>query len=469
MGLAFTAAKPYCDNIAFKMNIKLKLSLQFTLIVIGILVFFAALVYYFSYNTHVSKYHSYLEETAKNSAILLINVVEVDSALLKKIHQSTVTGEREEVVITDSAFRVLYRNRAELLTPQFIRSKVTGGLRGFYALKDKDGIFYRHVYNNRTYFVFVMGYDRMRHENLPELLQTLVWSILISAVLAVYLSYIFSRRAISPISRLVSSIKNISAKRLNTRLEEGNRKDEIAQLAMSFNEMLSELETAFRNQEEFISNASHELRTPFSVMLMETEYMLNKDRQAEEYREHLHKLSDDIRKLNGLVNSLLEMAQLNRSPELLKHTLRIDEIVFESVKQTKQRYPSRKIVSRINYPDHNSDLLVQGHAGLLQIAFNNVLGNACKFSDNDILVEFVITDKEITVSVTDTGIGIPSNQISKVVNAFTRGSNAKFKSGFGIGLSLVHKILEMHRVHYRIESDEDKGTIVKMTFTRLGF
>ncbi len=449
------------------MNIKLKLSLQFSTIVISLLIFFAGLVYYLSYQTHINKYRDNLEEFAKNTAILLIDVVEVDSVLLKKIHRSTIWGERDEIILTDSAFRILYSNKLEYLSPEVLKKKLTSSTISYYTLGDKDGIFYRHKFKNRTYYVCAAGYDRIRHVNLSQLRETLFWSIISSVILSVFLSYIFSRRAISPISRLIGSIKNINSLRLNARLEEGNRKDEIAQLAMTFNSMLSDLEVAFRNQEEFISNASHELRTPFSIMLIESEYLLSKDRTNEEYKEHLQRLTDDIRKLNHLVNSLLELANLNRNKELMLVELRLDEIVFESIRQVKQRYPQRRIVSKIEYPDEKSDLLITGHSGLLHIAFNNLIENACKFSDNDILVDFRITDKEILVTISDTGIGIPNDQLNKVFNAFARGSNARYKSGFGIGLSLVHKIFEIHRVPYNVESLEHEGTRVSMTFRRI--
>ena len=92
------------------MNIKTRLSFQFTLIVIGILFFFSILVYYFSYSSQLTKFRENLLDGAKNTAILFFNVAEVDSSLLKKIHQSTISWEKEEIALTDSAFNLLYGN-----------------------------------------------------------------------------------------------------------------------------------------------------------------------------------------------------------------------------------------------------------------------------------------------------------------------------------------------------------------------
>lgn len=80
------------------------------------------------------------------------------------------------------------------------------------------------------------------------------------------------KKAIKPISQIIKNVQEINSLKLDKRLDEGNRKDELAQLAITFNEMLSNLEIAFKNQEDFVSNASHELRTPLTVMIGETDY-----------------------------------------------------------------------------------------------------------------------------------------------------------------------------------------------------
>ena len=125
-----------------------------------------------------------------------------------------------------------------------------------------------------------MAFDKTRTENLSELRKILLWSILFSVWLSVLLSYFFSKKAIQPISQIIKSVKDINSLRLSNRLNEGNRKDEIDQLAITFNEMLTNLEIAFKNQEDFVSNASHELRTPLTVMISETDYLLSRETKA---------------------------------------------------------------------------------------------------------------------------------------------------------------------------------------------
>jgi hypothetical protein len=105
------------------MNIKTRLSIQFTFVVIGILIFFSALVYYFSYTSQRSKFREDLLEKAQNTAILLINVEGIDSTLLKKIHQTIWAFSEEEIALTDSANNIIYNNNTHHLTDKIILEK----------------------------------------------------------------------------------------------------------------------------------------------------------------------------------------------------------------------------------------------------------------------------------------------------------------------------------------------------------
>jgi signal transduction histidine kinase len=449
------------------MNIKTRLSFQFTLIVTGILVFFSLLVYYFSYSSQLAKFRENLLDRAKNTAILLINVIEVDSTLLKKIHQSTISWEKEEIALTDSAFNLIYSNNIQYISDKIIRTNSNNGNVSFYSIAEKDGVCYKHQLHKKSYNVFVMAFDNARTENLSDLRGILFWSILFSIWLSVLLSYIFSKKAIKPISNIIKSVKAINSSRLSNRLNEGNRKDEIDQLAITFNEMLTNLEIVFKNQEDFVSNASHELRTPLTVMIVETDYLLSRDRLAEEYIIHLTRLVDDLKKLNGLLNSLLELAQINRDNNILLEKVRIDEIIYNAIHQVKTKYQGRKIIPKIRYPENENDLLINGNSGMLTIAFKNLIDNACKFSNEDVFLEILILDNSINIIISDKGIGIPSDELEGIYRPFKRGSNVKFKGGFGIGLALVAKIIEIHGAILRVYSIENEGTRIELLFKKM--
>ncbi len=447
------------------MKIKTKLSFQFMLIVAGIILFFSALIYYFSYTTQRARFVDNLATRAKNTGILLINIPEVGPVLLKKIHQMTLSNEEEEIAVTDSTLHILYTNNLQYLNDEVFKQNSNRGEVSSFKIAEKDGICFKHRLNNQSYNVYVMAFDKSRKENLAELQKILLWGILISISLAVLLSYLFAKHAIQPISQIVKSVKDVNSSSLSNRLSEGNKKDEIAQLAITFNEMLANLEVAFKNQEDFVANASHELRTPLSVMIVESDYILSKDQSTSEYKTHIKNLVNDLKALNAQLNSLLELAQINLDNSIRFSNVRIDEIVFNAIQQIKTKYTGRKIIPVIQYPENENELIVNGNNGMLIIAFKNLIDNACKFSDEDVIVEFLIKDKFIKVTISDKGIGIPSNEIDNIYKPFNRASNVRFKSGFGIGLALVAKIFEHHEVDFKVFSTENEGTRFELIFT----
>lgn len=449
------------------MNIKIRLAIQFTLIVAVILLFFSILVYYFYYSSQLSKFRQTLLDRAKNTATLLINVEEVDSSLLSKIHGSTISSEQDELVLTDSVFNIIYEYKSQYLSDRGNLIYNTHNNLHYFTGKGKDGVFYRFLAKNRTYFVYTMAVDKSRVENLKELRKILFWGIIFSISLSVLFSYFFAKKAIKPISNIIKSVKEINSLKLDNRLDEGNKKDEIGQLSITFNEMLSDLEIAFRNQEDFVSNASHELRTPLTVMIGESDYFLSHKRTPEEYEKHIAMLVGDLKNLNTLINSLLELAQISRNKDIVFSEVRIDEIVFTAIHQVKEKYYDRKILPKIHYPEKGSELIISGNAGLLEIAFKNLVDNACKFSDKDVTVEFIIDDKIIRILISDTGIGIPNDEIESISRPFKRASNVKFIGGFGIGLSLVSRIIELHKAELMITSRLNEGSRFELKFNRV--
>jgi signal transduction histidine kinase len=449
------------------MNIKTKLSFQFTFVLVAVLTFYSALLYYFYYSSLQSKFMDNLYKRAKNTAVLLIDVPEINASLLKKIHKSTLTWANEEIAITNSYSHLIFSENTKYLTDYAMKTFAENDSIRFFKIGEKDGVCLKHQWKHKTYNVFVMAYDNSRSKNLTELGEILFWSFLFSIWLSVLLSYLFSKNAIRPISQIVKDVKEINSLKLGNRLKEGKRKDEIEQLAMTFNQMLSDLEEVFKSQNTFVSNASHELRTPLSVMIAETDYFLNKDHSKEEYTEQLSGLVNDLKSLNELINCLLELAQLNRDTKILQSEVRIDEIIFDAIQAIKAKYPDRKIISKIEYSDNEKDLLIMGNNGLLTIGLKNLIENACKFSTEDVIVEVISLQNTIKVIISDKGIGIPINEKDNIFHPFQRASNARFKGGYGIGLALVARIAELHQVQINVESSENKDTQFILLFIKL--
>ncbi|MBK7710769.1 MAG: HAMP domain-containing histidine kinase [Bacteroidales bacterium] len=230
--------------------------------------------------------------------------------------------------------------------------------------------------------------------------------------------------------------------------------------------MLTNLEIAFKNQDDFVSNASHELRTPLTVMISESDYLLSRERRGEEYIEHISGLIKDLKALNSLLNSLLELAQLNQDKCIRLSRVRIDEIIFSAIHQAKIKYPGRKIIPKIRYPENGDDLIVNGNSGLLEIAFKNLIDNAFKFSNEDVCLEFAIKDRYIYINILDKGVGIPAKDLESIYRPFKRASNVKYIGGYGIGLSLASNIFKLHDITIKVFSTIQEGTRFELLLKR---
>ncbi|HPT30339.1 MAG TPA: HAMP domain-containing sensor histidine kinase [Prolixibacteraceae bacterium] len=449
------------------MNIKTKLSIRFTILVLSILLFFSILVYYFSYTSHRTKFRENLIIQAQNTAILLINVVEVDSVLLNKIQETTRLLEGQEIVITNSARDIIYQYRIHDLNEGFVQShSADKSPMYFFTLGNKVGVSYRHELKRQVYRVFVLAFDRQGYENLRELKRILFWSILFSTWICISASYWFSRLAMKPIAQIVTEVQGINYTKLNKRLKEGKGKDEIEQLAVTFNQLLSRLEQVFRSQDQFVSNASHELRTPLAVMMAETDYILNRESTKEELNAHIKGMNRDLQKLNRLISGLLELTQLENETQVVFSEIRMDELLLEVIRLNKVKFPDRKIIPVFHYPETENDLIINGNTGLLTTVFMNLIENACKFSTGEVEVSLYPVPGMLSISVRDSGIGIPEGEIRDVFKPFKRGSNAKQIAGSGIGLSLVARIAELHNADIEVNSSAGQGTTFRMHFKK---
>ena len=146
--------------------------------------------------------------------------------------------------------------------------------------------------------------------------------------------------------------------------------------------------------------------------------------------------------------------------------LRIDELIFNAIQSTKAKYPGRKILPKIEYPDNENDLNIYGNQGLLDIAIKNLFENACKFSTNEVEVKISMIDELISVQISDKGVGIPEDQIASIFDAFNRSDNVKYIGGFGIGLSIVSKIMALHSVEIKVTSVINQGTCFELLFQK---
>ena len=228
--------------------------------------------------------------------------------------------------------------------------------------------------------------------------------------------------------------------------------------------MLQRLELAFEMQKNFVNNASHEFRTPLTLILGEIELALNKDVSIQEYKIILNDIYSDIKSLDHLSNDLLDLAYVSfDKSNIFLDEVRVDEALLQVSEEIPRRKKECKIDLRFGYMPENSDrLIIVGNEFFLKTVFSNLINNGCKYSENhSVQIFFTVNDHNIVITFTDQGIGIPEGETDKIFQPFYRASNQKSRQGHGLGLALVENIIKLHKGNISVSSVLDQGT----TFT----
>lgn len=326
------------------------------------------------------------------------------------------------------------------------------------------GIRYQSI--SGDYIVITAAENYFQINQADNLIRTLLFAILASLILILYIALYFSKNIFKPISEITEQVKEISSENLHLRLNDSNRSDELNELARTFNNMLDRIETSFETQNNFISNASHELRTPLTAIIGEADVVLTKPRANEEYIETLKIILQEADKLDNKTKALLFLAQTGFNGKVQKFDkVRVDQLIWDVKENLESLNPKSKIYLDMDLlPENPMKLKVNGNAQLLHLAFSNIISNGCKYSNFDtVTVSIGASDDFVYIVIKDNGIGIPENEIKYIYDPFFRATNTKNFEGYGIGLPLTRNIIRMHKGTLLVTSIENKGTTVQIT------
>jgi heavy metal sensor kinase len=274
--------------------------------------------------------------------------------------------------------------------------------------------------------------------------------------------YFLARKSLSPIASMDRQTKRISAGSLSSRLDVIDPRDELGSLAITINDLLTRLESSFKEQQRFIADASHELRTPLAVLRSETEVALNKTRTVEEYQESLSLIKDEAERLSRIVEDLFILARqpLDTPHSLIKEPVLLNDAVRDCARAA-QVLATRKGV-RLETENDQHSIVLQGDGELIKRMILNLLDNAVKYTpkDGEINISLVRQNGNAQIVVRDTGIGISKADQSHVFDRFYRVDKARSRSlgGAGLGLSIASWIVEAHNGQISVESTPNQGS-----------
>lgn len=282
-------------------------------------------------------------------------------------------------------------------------------------------------------------------------------------LLAVTGGYLIAGKALKPLRKISETASQIGkGGDLKKRIELGKGRDELHQLADNFNEMFQRLETAFDTERQFTSDASHELRTPMSVITAQCEYSLDEPRSPEEYEKALRIIQRQSKKMSKLINDMLAFTRLEmRSEVYIQEQVDLTELV-SSICSDMALIKQNGITLEYQ-TDHN--ISFHGNRELLSRLLTNLIINAYRYGNENghIFVQLKSMEHEIALSVSDDGIGIAKEEQQKIFRRFYQADNSRSNIGTGLGLSMVYEIAQFHGGKICVESEPGRGS----TFTLL--
>ncbi|WP_321313176.1 HAMP domain-containing sensor histidine kinase [Halarcobacter sp.] len=305
---------------------------------------------------------------------------------------------------------------------------------------------------------------KILNETMQNLFYILIFIIPIILIFSITGGYFLVYKSFKPIEEILNNLKNINSTTLSKRLTTSQKQDEINMLAIEINSLLERLEISFEKINQFSSDASHELKTPLTIIRGEIEITLRKDRDSSEYKKSLQTCLNEVMIIQQTIDDLLFLAKKENTSNNLEDVY-IDEITFEAVKELKPFANIRAIDLKTQI---NDVFQVKGYSKLLKIAIKNILKNAITYSYKESSVEIKnsIEDGNYVITISDKGIGIPKDEQKKIFEKFYRTDKSRNKEsgGTGLGMSIVEKITKLHNAKIELSSEEKKGTTVKFIF-----
>lgn len=302
------------------------------------------------------------------------------------------------------------------------------------------------------------------HE-MSELLLVLLLTGPLTLLVALGGGYFLARRAISPVDRMTETANRIEAKRLGQRIEVANASDELGRLADTLNGMLDRLEKSFREMQRFTADASHELRTPISVIRTEAEVALNQPVSDDEKQNLLSNVLEECERLTSITDQLLTLSREDAGiAEFRGEPVDVGDLANDVAETMRPLADAKGLGLAVAT---NGSVIVAGDADRLKQVVYNLLDNSIKYTPQTGHVELAVTraGSGIELTVRDTGVGISSEHLPHVFERFYRIDKARTRSegGTGLGLSIVESIVVAHGGRVEIESQANEGTKITIS------
>ncbi len=297
------------------------------------------------------------------------------------------------------------------------------------------------------------------HE-LGELLLVLLLAGPLTLVVAFSGGYFLAQRALAPVDKMTKTANEVSADRLDQRLEIVNPDDELGRLAGTLNQMMERLERSFLEMRQFTADAAHELRTPLTVIHNEAEVALRSPRSSDEYCHVLENMLEETDRMSQMADQLLFLCRQDAGlDQTQREKIEVDKLLNEVVEHMRVVANEKQITLSLG---ENPPCQVLGDYHQLRRLFFNLLDNGIKYTSEggSVSARSSIADGVVSIKVRDSGIGIAEEYLAKVFQRFYRvdPSRSANNGSTGLGLSLCKTIVETTGGTIYVQSVVEEGT-----------
>jgi len=449
------------------MKLSLKINLLFTVIVSCILLGMTILIYNLSRSNVHQDFRQRLKTRAARAAYLYAVFRNDTTNLLKSLDANAPpTLFNKSISIYNSDYAELYEfhdlNVDELNadTTWLYKGKTEGEY--FFSRNEKDICVYYNDNDKFPVIVMVAAENIAGKEYINNLKKIFIVYFPVAVLVTLIAGYLFSRTIIKPVKETISDVKLITSQNLSHRLYTGKRKDELAELNQTFNDLLNRLEESFAMEKRFISNASHELSTPLTSISSQIQVALLQSRTTAEYQKVLASVQKDVQGLHYLTRNLLEIAKAGTHGAISLEKVRLDEVLIKAHSEVLRQNEGYKVeLAFPELPENENECQVFGNVHLLHSAFKNIMENGCKYSpDMKTKINLLFKGTEVEVIFSNKSDFISAEEIERLFEPFYRGPNSESKPGVGLGLTLTRRIIGLHKGSLTIQSEPDTGTLI---------
>lgn len=308
------------------------------------------------------------------------------------------------------------------------------------------------------------------YASLREFATSLLISVPLVVVVAAFVGYWLSGRALAPVNQIVEDARAIDSNRLSQRVSVPAAHDELRRLSETLNSMLERLEVSVTRIKQFTADASHELRAPLTLIQAAAEYTLRRERSRDELVEAMQKILRESKRTSQLIDNLLLLARADSDDEVIKSSLvRVDYAVREAVDRASQ-FATSKHIQIATHIDEDA-VYVNGEASLLQRLFFVLIENGIKYTPDNgtVSVRLQSSSDDVVIEVADTGIGIAPEDLSHVFDRFWRADKVRSREmgGTGLGLSIAKWIVEKSGGTIHVESAVGHGSKFQVRLPKL--